>query len=102
MKSIFQKKNSDWLGLIQKLFLGHDAENKNIGWKVDYGPESVEGATEVNVNNAAGTDYALVCYIFLNQYIFYVNAYCDKRKIIFLSKKNPYIYFFYYRRTTRQ
>ena len=59
----FFKKNSEWL--IQKLFLGHDAENKNIGWKVDYGPESVEGATEVNVNNAAGTDYALV---FLNQY----------------------------------
>ena len=78
-----------------KLFLGHDAENKNIGWKVDYGPESVEGATEMNVNNAAGTDYALVCYIFLNQYIFYVNAYCDKRKIIFFSQKNAFIFFFY-------
>ena len=95
MKSIFQKKNSDWLGLIQKLFLGHDAENKNIGWKVDYGPESVEGATEVNVNNAAGTDYALVCYIvFFKSIFFYVNAYCDKRKKIFFGKKKILLYFF--------
>jgi len=36
---------------------GHDKVNNSIGWKVNYGPESVQGTTSFNVDNADGTDY---------------------------------------------
>ena len=39
---------------------GHDKVNNSIGWKVNYGPESVQGTTSFNVDNADGTDYPTV------------------------------------------
>ena len=55
----------------------------------------MEGATEMNVNNAAGTDYALVC-IYLNQYysFFYLNAFDKRGKKVFGQKKSFNIFFF--------
>ena len=53
----------------------------------------MEGATEMNVNNAAGTDYALVCSIYiLDQYysFFFTRTKVIKKEVGTIFSKCPF------------